>query len=63
MKLLRGTDAEAAVAKLAHRYASFDLAVEIAVAAIVGDVRSRGDEALFNYARRYDIWVTRSPYA
>jgi len=54
MQLLRGVEAEAAVARLAHRYASFDPAVEIAVAGIVNEVRSRGEEALVAYARRYD---------
>jgi histidinol dehydrogenase len=54
MKLLRGGEAAQAVASLAHRYASFDPAVESAVAAIVQRVRSGGDAALLEYARRFD---------
>ena len=41
MKLLSGEEAAQAVASLAHRYASFDPAVEKTVAGIVSRVRSR----------------------
>jgi histidinol dehydrogenase len=54
MKLLRGEEAEQAVASLAHRYASFDPAVEKTVAEIVGRVRAGGDAALLDYAHRFD---------
>jgi histidinol dehydrogenase len=54
MKLLAGEEAAQAVRSLAHRYASFDPAVEKAVAEIVDRVRTDGDAALLDYARRLD---------
>jgi len=54
MKLLSGEEAAKAVLSLAHRYASFDPAVEKTVAAIVNDIRSGGDAALLRYARKFD---------
>ncbi|MDR3763077.1 MAG: histidinol dehydrogenase [Acidobacteriota bacterium] len=54
MKLLAGDEAAAAVRQLAHRYASFDPAVEKKVAEIVGRVRQEGDAALTEYAHRLD---------
>ena len=54
MKLLRGEEAAQAVASLAHRYESFDPAVEKTVAGIVNRVRKGGDGALLEYARKFD---------
>ncbi len=54
MKLLAGDAAEAEVRRLSQRYASFDPEVEKKVAEIVGRVRSKGDAALLDYARRFD---------
>jgi histidinol dehydrogenase len=54
MKLLAGEEAAQSVRSLAHRYASFDPAVEKTVAEIVGRVRTSGDSALLDYARRLD---------
>jgi histidinol dehydrogenase len=54
MKLLTGEEAVQAVRSLAHRYASFDPAVEKAVAEIVDRVRTDGDAALLDYAWRLD---------
>jgi histidinol dehydrogenase len=61
MKLLTGAEAAQAVASLAHRYASFDPAVEKTVAAIVGRVRSGGDEALLEYAHKFDGLAAGAP--
>jgi histidinol dehydrogenase len=52
MKLLSGEEAAQAVASLAHRYASFDPAVEKTVAGIVNQVRTGGDPALLDYAQK-----------
>jgi histidinol dehydrogenase len=54
MKLLSGEEAAQAVALLAHRYASFDPAVEKTVAGIVNHVRTGGDAALLEYAHKLD---------
>ena len=54
MKLLSGEEAAQAVASLAHRYASFDPAVEKTVAEIVSRVRAGGDAALLDYAHKFD---------
>jgi histidinol dehydrogenase len=54
MRLLRGEEAEQAVAALERRYAQFDPALEKTVAAIIGEVRSGGDAALAGYAREFD---------
>jgi histidinol dehydrogenase len=54
MKLLRGAEAAQAVVSLAHRYASFDPAVEKTVAGIVNQVRTAGDAALLEYAHDLD---------
>jgi histidinol dehydrogenase len=54
MKLLSGDDAAQAVVALAHRYASFDPAIEATVAGIVSRVRTGGDAALLEYAQKYD---------
>ncbi len=54
MKLLSGEEAAQAVASLAHRYASFDPAVEKTVAGIVNQVRTGGDAALLDYAQKFD---------
>ena len=54
MKLLSGEEAAQAVASLAHRYASFDPAVEKTVAGIVNHVRTGGDAALLEYAHKLD---------
>jgi histidinol dehydrogenase len=54
MKLLSGKEAAQAVASLAHRYESFDPAVEKTVAGIVNHVRTGGDTALLEYARKFD---------
>ena len=54
MKLLRGAEAAQAVVSLAHRYASFDPAVEKTVAGIVNQVRTAGDAALLEYAHYLD---------
>jgi histidinol dehydrogenase len=54
MKLLRGAEAAQAVVSLAHRYASFDPAVEKTVAGIVNHVRTAGDAALLEYAHDLD---------
>jgi histidinol dehydrogenase len=61
MKLLRGGEAAQAVASLAHRYASFDPAVEKTVAAIVNRVRSGGDAALLDYAHKFDGLADGAP--
>ncbi len=61
MKLLRGEEAAQAVASLAHRYASFDPAVEKTVAAIVNQVRSGGDAALLGYAQKFDGLAAGAP--
>jgi histidinol dehydrogenase len=61
MKLLRGEEAAQAVASLAHRYASFDPAVEKTVAAIVNRVRSGGDAALLEYAHKFDGLAEGAP--
>jgi histidinol dehydrogenase len=54
MKLLSGEEAAQAVVSLAHRYASFDPAVEKMVAGIVNHVRTGGDAALLEYAHKFD---------
>jgi histidinol dehydrogenase len=54
MRLLRGEEAEQAVAALERRYASFDPALEKSVAAIIDEVRSGGDAALVKLARHLD---------
>ena len=54
MKLFSGEEAAQAVASLAHRYESFDPAVEKTVAGIVSKVRSGGDAALLDYAHQLD---------
>jgi histidinol dehydrogenase len=54
MKLLSGEEAAQAVVSLAHRYASFDAAVEKTVAGIVNEVRAGGDAALRGYAQKFD---------
>jgi histidinol dehydrogenase len=54
MKLLSGAEAAQAVVSLAHRYASFDPAVEKTVAGIVHHVRTGGDAALLEYAHKFD---------
>ena len=54
MKLLSGEEAAQAVASLAHRYATFDPAVEKTVAEIVSRVRTGGDSALLDYAHKFD---------
>jgi histidinol dehydrogenase len=61
MKLLRGGEAAQAVVSLAHRYASFDPAVEKTVAAIVNQVRSGGDAALLDYAHQFDGLAEGAP--
>lgn len=61
MKLLRGEEAAEAVVSLAHRYATFDPAVEGRVAKIVKRVRSEGDAALLDYARRFDGLAEGAP--
>ena len=61
MKLLSGEEAAQAVASLAHRYASFDPAVEKTVAAIVNQVRSGGDAALLDYAHKFDGLAAGAP--
>ncbi len=61
MKLLSGEEAAQAVASLAHRYASFDPAVEKTVAGIVSRVRSGGDAALLEYARKFDGLAAGAP--
>lgn len=54
MKLLSGEEAAQAVVSLAHRYASFDPAMEQTVAGIVSRVRTTGDAALLEYAHNLD---------
>jgi len=54
MKLLSGEEAAQAVASLAHRYATFDPAVEKTVAEIVSRVRTGGDATLLDYAHKFD---------
>jgi histidinol dehydrogenase len=54
MKLLSGEEAAQAVVSLAHRYASFDPAMEQTVAGIVNRVRTAGDAALLEYAHNLD---------
>ncbi len=54
MKLLAGEEAAETVVALAHRYESFNPAVEKTVAEIVGDVRKGGDAKLLEYARKFD---------
>jgi histidinol dehydrogenase len=61
MKLLSGEEAAQAVASLAHRYASFDPAVEKTVAKIVSRVRSGGDAALLEYAHKFDGLAAGAP--
>lgn len=61
MKLLNGEEAAQAVASLAHRYASFDPEVEKTVAGIVNQVRTGGDAALLDYARKFDGLAESSP--
>ncbi|PSH04201.1 MAG: histidinol dehydrogenase [Acidobacteria bacterium] len=54
MKLLSGEEAAKAVLSLAHRYESFDPALESTVAGIVKHVRTGGDAALLDYAHKFD---------
>jgi histidinol dehydrogenase len=54
MKLLSGDEASQAVVALAHRYSSFDPAIEATVAGIVSRVRGGGDAALLEYAQKFD---------
>jgi histidinol dehydrogenase len=54
MKLLTGAEAAQAVESLAHRYESFEPAVEKTVAGIVNRVRKGGDAALLEYACKFD---------
>jgi histidinol dehydrogenase len=61
MKLLSGEEAAQAVASLAHRYASFDPAVEKTVAGIVSRVRTGGDAALLEYAHKLDRLAPGAP--
>jgi histidinol dehydrogenase len=61
MKLLRGAEAAQAVVSLAHRYASFDPAVERTVAGIVNQVRTAGDAALLEYAHDLDGLADGAP--
>jgi len=61
MKLLSGEEAAQAVASLAHRYASFDPAVEQTVAGIVSRVRNGGDAALLEYAHKLDGLAKGAP--
>ena len=61
MKLLSGEEAAQAVAALAHRYSSFDLAVEKTVAGIVNHVRTAGDAALLEYAHKLDRLAEGAP--
>ena len=50
----RSTDFEATLGVLTRYEAAQDEAVESSVRAILGDVRARGDEAVLEYARRFD---------
>ena len=50
----RSAGFEAALASLTRYEAAQDEAVETSVRAIIADVRARGDEAVLEYARRYD---------
>ena len=61
MKLLSGEEAAQAVVSLAHRYASFDPDVEKTVAGIVNQVRTAGDAALLDYARKLDGLAEGAP--
>ncbi len=61
MKLLSGEEAAQAVASLAHRYASFDPAVEKTVAGIVSRVRAGGDAVLLEYAHKLDRLAPGAP--
>lgn len=53
MRVLEGQAAGAYVEKLEHRGSRFD-EIEPAVRRIVDDVHSKGDAALFEYARKFD---------
>jgi histidinol dehydrogenase len=61
MKLLSGEEAAQAVVSLAHRYASFDPAMEKTVSEIVNRVRTEGDAALLEYACKFDGLAAKQP--